>query len=341
MTCYVCRIDEDNSLLYGPIYTKDNIKCHYYCLLFGDRYVQRGEDHEGILGFLVSDIKHGAALKTKALCTFCKKPRAATKCAFKNCYKKFHFICGLKNGCLYQFDEMLAFCNAHTGLEKTAPPEYSSENTCVICSEVLGPYSPLDRIQAHCQLIAWMHTDCVRRFALNAGYGFKCLLCRKTDFRSIVQKKGVFVPQRETEWIISQCEGGSQDPSSAPLLCGAKVCRFPGGRKFLLNTTIGETCHSCNRSVHPECVRYSGVQKDDKFICFDCHDEDIEIIEPVEVEEKNQDIVMTDGAPLKKYLGDVYAGRKNYVADELLPNFYGPRCADAGKFRLNYFFNSH
>lgn len=33
MTCYVCRIDEDNSLLYGPIYTKDNIKCHYYCLV--------------------------------------------------------------------------------------------------------------------------------------------------------------------------------------------------------------------------------------------------------------------------------------------------------------------
>lgn len=87
---------------------------------------QRGEDGEGVLGFLVDDIKQeirrsarlvgllwrrrlsrrlnppvaGASLQT---CCACKKKGACVGCYVKSCRKTVHFPCGRRSGFVSQF----------------------------------------------------------------------------------------------------------------------------------------------------------------------------------------------------------------------------------------------
>ncbi|GAB0090367.1 hypothetical protein DMENIID0001_050940 [Sergentomyia squamirostris] len=345
MNCYVCKKPRKDDELYGEKRTLQDIKCHYFCLLFAHDIPQNGEDDEGISGFKYPDIIAGVALKSKTNCFYCKKPYASAKCSKKSCQKKYHFTCGITKGCLFEFTgDYKSYCSLHTGIPQMPPKEYDEKRTCTICTERMGKYSPLECIPAHCIPTSYMHRKCLRGFALRAGHGLKCLICRDPSFRTFAEKRGIYVPQREIEWMLNQCEGGSQDPSAPPLMCGAKICKFKHGRHFPLNTTVGATCDICKRPFHTCCTsRFSIIKRNNLNVCFDCYDEDTQDPEEPMIEEKNTNLVPVENQEnlqMKCFLADAYAEKTNHVSQDVLPNFYGPRAANHGKFRLNYFFNS-
>ncbi|XP_059617662.1 G2/M phase-specific E3 ubiquitin-protein ligase-like [Phlebotomus argentipes] len=349
MNCIVCKEVVDSPLLYGDKFRYNDIYCHYYCLLFSTTIKQTGADNEGIQGFIYRDILQGVDECRKYLCCYCKLPYASVQCGYdpkkkRKCTKLCHFTCGARNKWLFQFDEMKAFCPVHTGLPAKMPPEFVPGRTCLICSESFSGYSALECIPAHCRPDIWIHRDCLQTFALHAGYGLKCLICRHSEFRRIAQKRGVFVPNRDIDWMLNQCEGGSQDPSAPPLICAARCCIADGGREFPPGSQVGGTCFTCENVFHTNCARFNGRKTaNDNFMCFGCDEKDSEILEPPDTVPRKNTLVQLSKSNviMKKFLYEVYRGKVDYVDQSLMPQFYGPRCAANGKFRLNYFLNSY
>uniref|UniRef100_A0A1B0GKS8 Zinc finger PHD-type domain-containing protein n=2 Tax=Lutzomyia longipalpis TaxID=7200 RepID=A0A1B0GKS8_LUTLO len=307
MACIVCKMEEDDETVYGEMKNHSGITCHHFCLLFSEFIPQRGKDDEGIDGFLCKDIQNGAKKAQKIMKTY---------------------------------------CHQHTGMPQNPPEGYDEERFCSICFEPIGPYHPLKCIQSHCKEKVWMHSSCLRPFALEAGYGFKCLLCRSPDFRENVMQKGIYVPNRDIQWMLNQCEGRSQDPSAPLQICGAKVCKSTKGRVLDADEAVGGICGKCHRPFHGGCVQTSGHEEGGKFTCSDCDERELEAPEEVEVEEKNQEFVPMPGnkrMKIKKYVADVHSDREKVVTDEAVsqPGFHhGPRQAKHAQFRLNYFLNS-
>lgn len=68
---------------------------------------------------------------------------------------------------------------------------------CTICYDQMGAFHELGSVQSPCCKNGWFHRGCLRRFAANAGYFFKCPMCNNSrEFRDAVRLRGVFVPDR-------------------------------------------------------------------------------------------------------------------------------------------------
>lgn len=63
--CLLCHSEEDDDKQFGPFYTTNKFRCHYYCLLFASGLVCNGDENEGIKGFLLSDIEKEARRASK------------------------------------------------------------------------------------------------------------------------------------------------------------------------------------------------------------------------------------------------------------------------------------
>ena len=90
-------------MLYGPKFSIEPGTVHYFCILFACGLTQNGEDEEGAFGFLAEDIRKEILRANKLKCTFCKRNTVASACAVSHCRVKYHFNCGLKNNCLFNF----------------------------------------------------------------------------------------------------------------------------------------------------------------------------------------------------------------------------------------------
>lgn len=101
--CSFCNLAEDNELEYGKIYEHNGIATHYYCLLLSSNMEQKGNDDEGILGFLAEDIQKELRRGKRLVCSYCKKQGATLGCCNVRCKRIFHFPCGMKAGSLHQF----------------------------------------------------------------------------------------------------------------------------------------------------------------------------------------------------------------------------------------------
>lgn len=129
--------------------------------------------------------------QTPQICSFCGKANASVQCS--KCSIVFHQICGAKQGCLYEFvDQFKAYCPAHIDIQEHP---YSQGERCIICEELLPEYVAT-RVVPSCCYRGWSHIQCVRQYALNAGYYFKCFLCRETKYTAMVRLRGVYVPDR-------------------------------------------------------------------------------------------------------------------------------------------------
>lgn len=134
-------------------------------------------------------------------CFYCNKPNATVFCAGVFCTKRCHLICAVRNGFVLQFfGDFLTFCNLH--YPAVNDEVYDAINplrdpNCMVCLEPLPPvYSSVTTVKACCCPV-WFHTDCVRRFALSAGYYFGCLCCRETrTYIQYAREWGVYVPER-------------------------------------------------------------------------------------------------------------------------------------------------
>ena len=102
--CNLCQLEkipgfEDHQ----PLIEYQNLKAHYFCLLFSSGLGQSGQETEGLQGFMPSDVrrelKRGARLK----CVYCKLKGATVGCAKQECKKSYHLPCGMKHGSLQEF----------------------------------------------------------------------------------------------------------------------------------------------------------------------------------------------------------------------------------------------
>lgn len=106
-----------------------------------------------------------------------------------------HLICAIKQKWQLDFyDEYKrSYCVEHNNL----PDQYMAPNSyaCFICIEPIVNYRKLDIIPSCCG-IGLFHADCLRNYALHAGYYFTCPLCRNKDFSRFAQQYGIYVPER-------------------------------------------------------------------------------------------------------------------------------------------------
>jgi G2/M phase-specific E3 ubiquitin-protein ligase len=92
-SCCLCDRREDNVVEFGEkLATKDkdgkDIICHHFCLL-----VAKGEDEQGIKGYLPEDIGDEKNRAKRLKCAFCKKMGATAACCVQNCKIKYHVPC--------------------------------------------------------------------------------------------------------------------------------------------------------------------------------------------------------------------------------------------------------
>lgn len=163
--------------------------------------LQNGDDNEGILGFLESDIRECIKKDRLNRCYYCSKKAATIFCRKKGCRRTFHLPCGLKHNCLFQFHgEFFSFCDKHWEVTDKAPYQRKNEQ-CYICFEHLPLYHPL-QVMPLCCKNRFTHIRCMKKYALSAGYYFKCMLCPRPDaeFTKLVRSRGVYVPDQDAVW---------------------------------------------------------------------------------------------------------------------------------------------
>jgi len=264
--CNLCQLEkipgfEDHQ----PLIEFQNLKAHYFCLLFSSGLGQSGQENEGLHGFMPLDvrreIKRGARLK----CVYCKLKGATVGCTKQECKKSYHLPCGMKHGSLQEFfDQYKSYCCLHRLGQKVGRQKRKNKvNECGICHESITPKPGPTSILAPCCNGAWFHHKCVQTMALNHGeHHFKCPLCNNLqEFSGEMQRLGIYLPQRDALAWNEQENNASFDVSSVSSKakeCGAKVCFCDKeeGRKYNSPDGIWEqlVCHSCGScAIHAKC----------------------------------------------------------------------------------------
>ncbi|XP_055321593.1 PHD finger protein 7-like [Sitodiplosis mosellana] len=268
--CEICKFSDRNDLDLGEWKTSEDCTIHLFCALLSPNAVQRGEDNEGIDGFLVTDIRDFVKLHKKTKCYYCKKKCATVRCKNKKCPRYFHVKCGTENNCLFQFGGD-SYCHCHVDIKEknTIHGDYWS---CQICKEPMGPYNPITSIPSCCNQ-GFFHRTCIQKHARAAGYLTKCPCCGNgfdtdnNEYRQFLAQRGIFCPDKDADWELSQ------DAYHSLLYvhnqCDARNCLCPNGRK---HSARGEwrlhKCRYCGeKGIHNGC-RPTDTNND--FICNDC-----------------------------------------------------------------------
>ena len=124
--CDFC-MTETSILSCDLLYRVEDINSHYFCLLFSSGLGQRGEEGEGVKGFLPADIRKEIRRGSRLKCVFCKKKGATVGCAEPTCKKTYHLTCGSQHDCLMQyFGQFKSMCSRHRDLRTSKPRRQSS-----------------------------------------------------------------------------------------------------------------------------------------------------------------------------------------------------------------------
>jgi len=134
--CDICCSSE-SILNCDTVHQVEGISAHYFCLLFSSGLGQRGEEKEGVKGFLAEDIKREVRRGARLKCVYCRKKGATVGCAEQVCKKSYHLNCGNKHNSLLQFfDQFKSFCKEHRPVQVVRKVEVgrSSTSTCSNCT---------------------------------------------------------------------------------------------------------------------------------------------------------------------------------------------------------------
>jgi len=231
--CKICLLPQNpEGLKVGPLYKLGDCQAHMFCLNFSSALEQKGEDEEGIKGFLCEDIVKEWRRASRLKCVYCGNKYATTGCCAKKCKKSYHFPCGLKAGGLFQFyGEFNAFCSSHRPVQKPSVhrgKEVVEDNQCGVClDEVEELVSPATLWTPCCG--GWFHRSCIEKMAENAGLAFfKCpLCCNKETFEKEMLEHGVYIPDQDAEW---EKDNAYEDLYQRHNRCDVEVCVCPDGR---------------------------------------------------------------------------------------------------------------
>ncbi|XP_067014862.2 G2/M phase-specific E3 ubiquitin-protein ligase [Anabrus simplex] len=263
MICYFCKHTEDNEVLYGKFYTMEDIMIHYFCLLLSSNIEQNGADDEGILGFLMNDIRKEQRRSQRYLCVYCHRGGATICCSTNKCKKVFHLPCGLKRGSLHQFfGQYKSYCSGHRPVQRVPAPVLKQLQTgdinCTICFEEVPPTLCRDNLWAPCcSKNTWFHRNCVQAFAMSSGYFFKCPQCNdKSHFEKAMLQYGIFIPEQDASWELEP--HAYEELLHRHNRCDAPVCKCTKGREYSDAGTRWEIilCKFCGaQGIHKACGR--------------------------------------------------------------------------------------
>jgi len=273
--CKLSRPPELTLLGSNELYSMGSIFIHYFCILFSTEGEQKGEDEEGLLGFLLPSVKSELARGKKLNCSFCKKSGATISCKARGCKTTFHFPCGVKSGCLYQFaGSFTSYCPTHRASQARSKTNISTDLDCVVCFEpVASLVSDTGRLSCPgCGRN--FHSPCLQRMALASGSQcFKCPHCNNSDkFLAGMRMTGVYVPDKDADW---EGEENSSFYNYGDLYrqakkCAASDCTASNREEHKLGTKWEIIlCDFCGlNGIHIECEGLD-IHKPD-FSCWDC-----------------------------------------------------------------------
>ncbi|XP_041668056.1 G2/M phase-specific E3 ubiquitin-protein ligase [Cheilinus undulatus] len=273
--CALCRCSDDDPAIFGEKVKlpEDNLCVHYFCLLTSCGVYQRGEESEGVFGFLVEDIKQEIRRTARLRCCFCKKKGACVGCNVRSCRKMIHFPCGRKKRFISQFSgDFPSYCPDHSPTQSLCvSADVSLPQSCSICLDSIEPvlsYSILKCPSCH---TSWFHRDCVQRQAHSAGlFFFRCTLCNnKENFQEEMIRMGIYIPERDASWELEA--NAFSELLEVYRRCDALTCLCSEGRSHSAHTGWFEVirCRLCGSGgTHRKC---SGLTLDTKdWACSDC-----------------------------------------------------------------------
>ncbi|KAK2892291.1 G2/M phase-specific E3 ubiquitin-protein ligase isoform X1 [Channa argus] len=273
--CALCRLSDDDPAMFGEKVTlkEHKLSVHYFCLLTSCGIYQRGEEDEGVFGFLVDDIKREIRRSLRLTCCSCKKKGACVGCNVRSCRKMVHFPCGRKHKFVSQFTGLFpSYCPDHSPTQSVCVgADLSLPQSCSICLDSIEPilsYSVLKCPSCHA---SWFHRDCVQRQAHSAGlFFFRCTLCNnKESFQEEMLRMGIYIPERDASWELEA--NAYSELLEVYKRCDALTCLCESGRTHSAKTGWFELirCRLCgSRGTHKKC---SGLRLDTRnWACTDC-----------------------------------------------------------------------
>ncbi|KAK0140634.1 G2/M phase-specific E3 ubiquitin-protein ligase [Merluccius polli] len=201
--CVLCRLRDDRPDQLGEkVYLKEEkLAIHYLCLLTASGVYQRGQENDGVFGFLVDDIRKESRRCDRLTCGVCRKKGAAVGCCVRKCRKTVHFPCGQsKHNFIFQFTgQFLSYCIDHAPQQSVGVGEGEGPQSCSVCLDLIPPvlcYSVLKCPACH---NSWFHRACIQRQAQSAGlHFFRCSLCNnKERFQLEMLTMGIYIPDSD------------------------------------------------------------------------------------------------------------------------------------------------
>ncbi|OXA64761.1 PHD finger protein 7 isoform X2 [Folsomia candida] len=228
--CGFCHSEKINKLLFGPMYHLNGVTTHHFCLLFSSNGVQAGTDAQGILGFLIPDIKNEMKRGDELKCYFCDRTGATVKCCEPSCSAAYHYTCSLDQGVLYHFAyQFQSFCVFHR------PPSFSGTRRRLSCPICFEPVEENFLFLPDCckSYEAIGHRKCIMEAALHSGfYHLKCPNCRDNkEYINSLMLNGIYVPIKDAAWELEPDAYSELKLSYS--VCDATPCLCPSGRKFV------------------------------------------------------------------------------------------------------------
>ncbi|KAK3563098.1 hypothetical protein QTP86_016333 [Hemibagrus guttatus] len=256
--CELCKRCDDCPDKYGEKFTLEESKLtvHYFCLLMSSGIFQRGEDHEGIHGFLVDDIKKEVHRSARLRCMGCKKLGASIGCSIKKCRQMVHLPCGIEQEFIFQFTDLFpSFCRKHrpTQICSSSP---TLPLSCSVCLEPIKPVLSYSVLKCPACHGSWFHRDCVQNQAHSAAlYFFRCTLCNNSDqFQQEMLRMGIHIPERDASWELEENAFG--ELLQVHEHCDAVKCSCEKGRSYNAQSGFFEIvrCKFCGSSgTHRKC----------------------------------------------------------------------------------------
>ncbi|CAK1592368.1 unnamed protein product [Parnassius mnemosyne] len=117
--CVFCQRNVDDEIIYGKLYAIGDIQCHYFCVLLSCCLVQKGNDEDGLFGFLYPDIIAEVERSKKHKCSYCGRDGATLGCSVSQCRKQFHLPCGRERDAVSLFyGNYKTYCHKHAPKQK-------------------------------------------------------------------------------------------------------------------------------------------------------------------------------------------------------------------------------
>ncbi|XP_010709942.1 G2/M phase-specific E3 ubiquitin-protein ligase isoform X2 [Meleagris gallopavo] len=272
--CVLCGRTDNCPEKYGEkrTYVEYNLTLHNYCLLMSSGIWQRGEEDEGVDGFLIEDIRKEVNRAARLVCNICRKKGASIGCVAPKCKRSYHFPCGLQKECVFQFmEDFRSYCWEHKPVQIFSDKESREPSQCTICLDLVEHLPLYSVLRSPCCKNTWFHRECLQYQALSAGiFFFRCAVCNNKDkFQKEMLRMGIHIPEKDASWELE--DNAYQDLLQCYQHCDIRRCLCKNGRDYNKPDSKWEIkrCQSCgSRGTHLACSSIKSWEQN--WECVEC-----------------------------------------------------------------------